>query len=257
MLKRLIAIWLLSGLAGVPAAAARPETLLLVKAEKFQKCRLRLPRDYDKEKAYPLLVVLHGNGGDSEGMAALFGDIPQETAIVAVPEGLYARTAEAGGGFSWFYLTAEKALWRELDAVSADFVGEVIDEVRLHFKIDRVYLFGFSQGAALAYLAGLLSPGRFAGIAAIAGNLPEMDTPYALVGSQNLAEGKSLRIFIARGDTDPLVKESVTKQQKDLFEASGYAVDYFEFRGAHVVTRDLIERTLHWMSAPPRPGAPK
>lgn len=257
MFKPLLAILLLSGLTGVTAAAASPETVLLVKAEKFQKCRLRFPRDYDKGTAYPLLVVLHGNGGDSESMAALFGDIPQKSAIVAVPEGLYARPAEVGGGFSWFYLTAEKALWRELDAVSADFVGEVIDEVRLHFKVDRVFLFGFSQGAALAYLAGLRSPGRFAGIAAIAGNLPEMDTPYALVGSQNLAEGKSLRIFIARGNADPLVKESVTRQQKDLFESKGYAVDYFEFRGAHVLTRDLIERTLDWMTAQPKSNAPK
>jgi len=223
------------------------ESLLLVKTEKFQKCRLLFPDGYDKDKSYPLLIALHGNGGDSESMVAFFGQYIQKTAIVAVPEGLYIKPGAARPMYSWFYETNQKALWRELDVPSAEFIVKIVDEVRLHCKIDSVFLFGFSQGAGMAYLAGLLFPARFSGIAAVGGTMPEIDTPYALLTSQHLAAGTHLRILVARGNDDPLVKKSVIEKQTDLFTTNGYQVEFFEYSGGHVLNRAVVEKTLAWM----------
>ncbi|MBN2092308.1 hypothetical protein JW964_21995 [candidate division KSB1 bacterium] len=218
--------------------------LLLVRTQKFQKCWLQLPDNYDKNIAYPLLIALNGNGGDSENLAAFMAQFANEPVIIAIPEGLYLKP---GGGFSWFYETSNKSLWRELDTLSVNFINHTIQEVKSHYRINNIFIFGFSQGATLAYISGVRLADQVTGIAAVGGVLPEIDTPYAVITSNDIAAGKKLRILIARGNSDPLVKKKQVEAQRDLFKSKGYEITFFEYTGTHTLTQEVVLKILKWM----------
>ncbi len=224
------------------------KVLLLVKTEKFQKCLLRLPDNYDINLAYPLLIILHGNGGEPESLAAFLSQFSHEPVILAIPEGLYLKSdGNPRPGFSWFYETRDKSIWVEVDTLSSNFINQTAQEVRLHYKINKTFIFGFSQGASLAYMAGLRSPAEFAGIAAVGGSLPEIDKPYAVIHSIDITAAKNLKILIARGNSDPLVKKKQIESQRDLFVAKGYEVTSFEYKGAHELTLELFNNIFKWI----------
>ena len=45
---------------------------LAVSAETFQTCYVRLPEGFDSTKTYPLLIGLHGVGGNAGSFAGLY-----------------------------------------------------------------------------------------------------------------------------------------------------------------------------------------
>src|SRR5258706_11644791 len=97
--------------------------------------RIYLPKNYDKSKKYPLVVLLHGAGGD-------------ETNFMESYRGLWPKLAEQRG-----YILASVNGRGPLSGYRKENGGEqdvldVLDLMKSHFGIDpsRVYLGGHSMG---------------------------------------------------------------------------------------------------------------
>ena len=64
---------------------------LVLRAAKVQTVDVLLPIGFNEDVAYPLLVVLHGNGGTAETFLQLFRGYRKKHMIVAAPQGQYSR----------------------------------------------------------------------------------------------------------------------------------------------------------------------
>ncbi|MEM7352458.1 MAG: PHB depolymerase family esterase [Acidobacteriota bacterium] len=103
----------------------------------------------------PLVVMLHGSGGQAGRLADLWRESAAKIgAVLVTPEGFEPR----GKGFRWS--EPERTTRRVLHAI--DYAAE-------RFPIDRqrVIVGGFSQGASMALFSSVLQAGTFAGVIAI------------------------------------------------------------------------------------------
>ena len=152
--------------------------------------RLFVPPGYDGRTALPLVLDLHGSGGNSAGQARTSG---MET--VAAKENFAVASLQGDGG-----------RWNvPIDSSRPDdvaYVGDVIDHAAARLCIDRtrVYATGFSGGARMSSLLACKLNNRIAAIAPVAGlrwpapcegrAIPVL-TFHGLADPQNTYDGKA------------------------------------------------------------------
>lgn len=211
--------------------------------EKTESVIILLPYNYNSTDSYPILITLHGNGGDAQSMAGVFTAYARLPLIVVIPQGQYPKKA---GGYSWFLETNDKSLWANADKKSADYIVHVIKEVQKYYKTDDLFLFGFSQGASLAYMTGFKYPSLFRGVAAIGGSLPTIDLPGSVIKMKDIENADGLKIFVARGKDDSLVPKKVFDYQINFLNKNDYKVESYEYNGPHDFTVDLLQEFYKW-----------
>lgn len=235
--------------AGKPRPAESQDRLILAPLIKLQKIWVRLPDQHDDGKAYPLLVVLHGNGGTARSLLSAFSGFASHGIILAAPEGPYPKPVGNSIGFSWYYETTDKSVWKQADQFSVEGIFEAINKVSAAYKIDGVFIFGFSQGASLAYMTGLRSPALVRGIAAVGGIVPEIDKSGSILAEADITRAKNVKVFAARGRDDGLVGKDQYDAQVGFFKTKGYDVLGFEYEGGHQLTVELLQKLLAWLKA--------
>jgi len=204
--------------------------------------------------AGPVVVLLHGLGGDGDSLLSMARALSDRSQIrVVLPE---APVARAFGGRAWWSLDLPMppdelaASTRDLSA-SLDFVPPglpparrrvlaLLDEVqeRLGVSSDRIVLAGYSQGAILAMDAALHAEGPLAGAAAMSGTLLAEPAWRA-----HMAARRAMPVFLSHGRRDLLLPYVKAVRLRDLLRREGLQVTWVEFEGAHVrapeVTRAL------------------
>jgi predicted esterase len=102
-----------------------------------------------------------------------------------------------------------------------------------------VVFVGFSQGAAMAYRAGILGIRRAAGVIAVGGDIPpEVKTVPA---------DRFPAILIAAGESDPIYTPEKVDADETFLGSIGVPCDILRYRGGHEWTdelRDRIRRAL-------------
>jgi polyhydroxybutyrate depolymerase len=131
---------------------------------------LRLPSGIARESgALPLVIVLHGGGGNARNAEAMTGFTAKAEAerfIVVYPEGTSRRapllTWNAGHCCGY-------AMEQRVDDVG--FIRALIDTLSAIHRIDRkrVYVTGMSNGAMMAHRLGIELSGEIAAIAPVVG----------------------------------------------------------------------------------------
>lgn len=118
----------------------------------------------------PLVMVLHGGGGNAENAARMTG-----MSAIADREGFLVVYPNGSGKLRNALLTwnagncCGKALDDQVDDVG--FLNTVIDHVAQRHAVDprRIYVTGMSNGSMMSYRLGCETPTRFAAIAPVAG----------------------------------------------------------------------------------------
>lgn len=120
----------------------------------------------------PLVIVLHGGGGQEDAVA-MIRDLTRFDAladaqqfVVAYPKAVDNYWNDGRG------VRRYRSHVQNIDDVG--FISALADHLAAEARIDRrrVYVTGASNGAMMAYRVACARPDRFAGIAAVAGNLP-------------------------------------------------------------------------------------
>jgi len=225
-------------------SAGGEEILISTHGRYPQRVLLKLPNGFDSKKKYPLIVGLHGHGGDAAGFATAFSGFRDQPVLIAVPQGEYQT---AGGGWSWYLKTEDRSLWEAADSVTVARVVDAISEIAATYPVEKIFVFGFSQGASLAYMVGLRNPSLIAGVAAVSGYLPEIDEQGALLHVAEIAKAKKVRIFVGRGVSDNLVSREEYTRQVEYLSKAGFVVTTYEFQGGHTLTGMLMARMWKWL----------
>jgi polyhydroxybutyrate depolymerase len=129
----------------------------LVSGQRQRAYRLFVPPGYDGHLRVPLVLDLHGSGGNSAGQARNSGF---ET--LAASEGFIVATLDAEGG-RWNVPVQDNR------ADDVAYVGDVITHVAARVCTDemRVYATGFSGGGRMTSLLGCRLGSRIAAIAPV------------------------------------------------------------------------------------------
>jgi len=221
------------------------ELPLLVKSVKLTTCIVKEPQDFDKRKSYPLLIGLHGNGGNAASFAEVWNEFSNPGFLFAVPQGPYVYSHAHGnnrGMYSWYWEKVKKEIWEIADPISEEFLLNVVDAATQKYKISKIYILGFSQGTSLAYAVGIKNFKRIDGIICVGGRFPN----ESFKGKQ-IAAGSSLPMLLAAGNHDPHMSLKRLKRFKDYFQGFGYDVTDFVYEGGHQITRELLKKVQEWM----------
>jgi len=223
---------------------------IYIKASKLIKCRIQLPKNYNPQKSYTLLIGLHGNGGRADDFIQLWNGFKNQDFIFAAPQGPYRkhkRPDTKNEQYSWDIDVQDKELWKRGDPLSEEYILENANHISKQYNIKNTYLLGFSQGAAYAYLTGIKHPDLFKGIICFAGKIPETDKSYSILSKDDIKQGNKLKVFIAHGTRDSAIKHQVSLNSKSILEKYGYDVEFSSFSGGHTIPPEILQQAEQWM----------
>ena len=159
--------------------------------------RIYVPLNYDKKKSYPLLLALHGGGGNSDHMEKLtnwgFNKLAdKEGFFVLYPEGIDKHWNDGRKGVNY------KAHKKNIDDVG--FLSALIDRFAKIYSIDkkRVYSTGISNGGLMSFRLACEIPEKIAAIAVVTACMPE-----DLVLTCSTA--RAVPVLVIDGNNDPLM----------------------------------------------------
>ena len=118
---------------------------------------------------------------------------------------------------------------------------------------ERTVLMGFSQGCAMALLAGLRAPQRLAGIVGLSGYLPLAER----TASERAKANQQVPVFLAHGEQDEVVAIERGLSSRDALLALGHSVDWRTYPMGHSVCAPEIADLNRWLLrvlAPPATG---
>lgn len=229
-----------------------------------------IPQRYEPNYPYPLLVLLHGRGGDEQQLVRLLPGMSWRNYVglgLRGPEVHYRRGKPAGydwgpafqhpqrrgaGGAS---VGAGARPVEVLDRVMRDGAADGIDRLEdhlfravrqtrraLHIHSERIFLVGCGEGAAVAYRLGLTYPERFAGVVAINGWLPAGFRPLA-----RWRACRDLRVLVVHGIWNARARAEEARRDAALLRSGGLRVAFQTYPTAHRLTPPMLADVDTWL----------
>lgn len=182
---------------------------------------LYLPKNFDPNKKYPLVIMLHGAGSNHRlALRRVFGksNVEGETDVEA------SRYFPAWDDVDFIVATPFARGTAGYQGIPEEDVYDVLDDVKKRFSIDenRVYLTGLSMGGGGTLWLGLTRPDIWAAIAAVCPAPPD--------GTFDLASNAlNFPVHFFHGDADPVVPVAGTQKLVSHLQDIGVEVSYKEF----------------------------
>ena len=202
---------------------------------------LYVPEYYTPDRAWPLVMALHGGSGNGRGFLwSWLRDARSRGAIVIAP----TATGSTSNKNTWALMgedTDTPNLLRILDAVRA----------RWNIDPDRMLLTGMSDGGTFCYVSGLESTSPFTHLA------PVSATFHPLMAEMADAERlRGLPVYLVHGRLDWMFPVQVARQTHQLLSAAGADVTYRELDDlSHTYPREMNAEILNWLRGGERPSA--
>jgi phospholipase/carboxylesterase len=180
-----------------------------------------VPQSYGPDRPMPLLVVLHGAGGEARQLMDLVAGRAEARGLLILSPDSRGRTWDAIlGGFGPDVAFIDDAL------------GHIF--ARYAVKPDRIAIGGFSDGASYALSLGITNGVLFSDILAFSPGFAAPDEAHGLP-----------RIFISHGERDEVLPiERCSRRLVPRLRAGGYDVDYREFPDGHIVPDAMVDAAL-------------
>jgi predicted esterase len=195
----------------------------------LQPYRVFVPASYDRAKAHPLVIALHGMGGDENSYfdsyknGAFKVEAEQRGYIVACPKGREPASMYVGAA--------------EQDVL------DVIAEVKRAYNIDadRVYVTGHSMGGFGSWSIAMNHPELFAAIAPIAGG----GNPMGMKKISHIPQ------LVVHGDNDKTVPVDRSRVMVAAAKNHGAEIKYIEIPGGnHIeIAAATFKDVFDWFDA--------
>ena len=181
---------------------------------------LRVPAGADGTPS-PLVLLLHGAGGDATGGMSLLADLADDAGVVLV--------AISSRGPTWDVLVDDFG-------VDVDVAGRALEAASERVAVDpgRLAVGGFSDGASYALSLGLTNGDVFGHVLALS---PGFAAPADEVGRP--------RCYVSHGTRDGVLPiDRCSRRIVPSLRARGYDVAYTEFDGGHEVPPTIAREAL-------------
>ena len=188
---------------------------------------LYVPEYYSPERAYPLVVALHGGSGHGRSFLwTWLRDARSRGAIVVSP-------------------TSREATWSLMNpAVDTANLDAIVGRVQELWNVDasKVLLTGMSDGGTFSYLGGLRDDSPFTHLAPISASFH----PFLVEGC-SAGRLAGLPIYLVHGALDWMFAIDVARTARDTLQAAGAALTYREIDDlSHTYPREENQQLLDW-----------
>lgn len=223
-------LWERSALSARPGNALReqfPDTgkLLALGVERTRDALLYVPEGLKAGQQTPLILLLHGAGGDAAGgMSLLLPLADTHRLLLAAPSSRGSTWDGVRGGYG----------------PDVDVINSTLERIFQLVTVDphRMAVSGFSDGASYALGIGLANGDLFSNIVAFS---PGFVPPGPRVGKP--------RIFVSHGDADAVLPIGQTSRRLvPALREEGLDVSYREFKGPHSVPAHIAQEALQWLN---------
>lgn len=199
------------------------------------------------------VIWLHGLGADGTDFEPVVPELclPETPAVRFIfPHAPY-QPVTCNGGYvmrAWYDIISLARDSREIDEAgliaSRQRVRSLIAaETARGIPAQRIILAGFSQGGAVAYLAGLTHSERLGGIVALSTYIPSP----RLLRTELVAVQLDIPVFAAHGDEDDVVAPELGESARDLLRELGAAPEWRTYPMPHSVCLEEIRDLGKWL----------
>lgn len=186
---------------------------------------LYVPQHYRSDRPAPLILMLHGAGGDAEGALNILQGLANsfETILLAVD----SRDR------SWDVIVGQYGP----DII---FIDQALAQTFNRYAIDpsQIAIAGFSDGASYALSVGITNGDLFNHVIAFS---PGFAAPRDQIGTP--------KVFISHGTRDRVLPiDRCSRRIVPVLQQAGYEVNYQEFDGGHTVPGAIARTALEWFT---------
>jgi predicted esterase len=188
------------------------------------------------EPASPVLLLLHGTGGNEDDLLPLGRWLAPGAALLSprgqvLEDGMPRFFRRLAPGV--FDLADLRARTHEL----ADFVAAAVR--RYGFGHDRLVAVGYSNGANIAASTLLLRPETFARAVLLHAQIPLVP--------ERLPALRDHEVLITAGRRDPIVPPTESERLRELLAECGAAVQLTWFDAGHALSEDDLSAARRWL----------
>jgi phospholipase/carboxylesterase len=182
----------------------------------------------------PLLLLLHGTGGDEDDLIP-FGNMISPGSALLSPRGKVLE-----GGMPRFFRRLSEGVFDEEDVRRrANELAEFIAEAQEAYGLAAPVAVGFSNGANIAAAVLQLRPEALAGAALIRAMVPLQDPPAVdLTGKP---------VLILSGASDPIVPADNAKRLAAILSTAGAKVQHNMLPTGHSISKIDVDLTTAWI----------
>ncbi|MDP8929018.1 MAG: phospholipase [Actinomycetota bacterium] len=187
-----------------------------------------VPAAVQPDRPRPLVIALHGAGGDARGgLAPLLPFADPAGLLLLAPESRERTWDLMAGGIGPDVAFIDRAL-------TQTFARHLVDP-------ERIAIEGFSDGASYALSLGLANGDLIGHVIAFS---PGFSAPPQRRGQP--------RLFVSHGTHDQVLPIAATSRKiVAALNRSGYEVVYREFEGSHAVPPEIAHAAVDWFLARP------
>ncbi len=201
----------------------------------------RIPKQ-PSDKAAPLIVLLHGRGAEAKTIFSIQGLLDPRFQVLAIT----APYPSSIGGFEWFHPNARAGDEEIDDAERFDDTEKILTN-DISFHIERLsatksplFIWGFSQGAAMSLIVGLRGAIRVTGIVPMSGFLP---SPIRKWNRWN----SDIHVMLSHGSNDEVLRPETSHHTQDFLKSIGIPSEYYEYKGPHKMSLNAIAHINNWI----------
>lgn len=200
------------------------------------------------------VIWLHGLGADGSDFEPIVSELglPASPRVRFIFPNAPYRPVTCNGGYvmrAWYDIISLAPDSREIDEAglleSREIVRAIIarEEAR-GIPSQRIFLAGFSQGGAVAYLSALTHPTPLAGVIALSTYIPS-----AHLITSDLSEAKQMiPLFVAHGTDDDVVSLGLGQQALALVQSLGFNPEWHTYDIPHAVCEAEIADIGVWLN---------
>jgi phospholipase/carboxylesterase len=194
----------------------------------------------------PLLLLLHGVGGNELAMAALAEAFDARFLVISARSPIEL----APFAYAWFHVEFTE-IGPIIDRAEAEAswvrVEDFIEQAVVTFGADpaRVFVAGFSQGGIVALATMLTAPELVAGAVCMSGRLP----PEVLAHAVTPDRLRDKAIMIAHGVHDETLGIGYARSATATLRAMALAVHHQEFDIGHTTSPESVAAVSSWLTS--------
>jgi phospholipase/carboxylesterase len=200
-----------------------------------------VPTGYEPNYPYPLIVFLHGHGGNEKQALRLAPEISRRNYLcIALRGPLPLGPCDDGEpGYGW-------GADSPCSSILEDYILRAIEQTRRRFHVhsERIFLAGLWEGATIAYHMALTFPEKFGGVIGLNGRLPKKGCPLF-----RLSELRRLRVLIGHGTANPVVPINLARQDFRLLYTAGLPVRFRTYTTTQRLHSDMLRDVDRWIQS--------
>jgi phospholipase/carboxylesterase len=185
---------------------------------------LYVPSQYRAQNPMPLVLMLHGAGGDARQSMRVMQQLAEERGFLLL--------APDSRGRSWDVIVGEYG-------PDVDFIDQALQQTFRTYNVDakRLAIAGFSDGASYALSLGITNGDLWSHVMAFS---PGFMVPTAQRGTP--------LVYISHGTKDRVLPiDRCSRQIVPRLRHAGYGVRYHEFKGSHNVPAEIRGEAAGWL----------